>query len=131
STSTATPTPTSTSTPSPSPTPNGCTPNPNPPAGTPPSASIASPADGSQVTSPTSVRGSVNSATLQCWTLSYTRFGSSTSTTIGSGTTPVTNATLGTFDPTLLINGAYRINLTAIDTAGRSTVASVGVTAVQ
>jgi YD repeat-containing protein len=44
--------------------------------------------------------------------------GTDTFTTIGSGTTPVTNDVLATLDPTLLLNDLYRVRLTVFDTAG-------------
>ena len=38
-----------------------------------------------------------------------------TPTTIATGTTPVTNGTLGTLDTTLLANGSYTLTLTSKD----------------
>lgn len=42
---------------------------------------------------------------------------------IATGTTAVANGTLGTFDPTLLLNGPALIQLRAIDTAGQTSTA--------
>ena len=42
---------------------------------------------------------------------------------LATGTTEVTNGVLGTFDPTLLLNGIFLIQLRAIDTSGQTTIA--------
>jgi RHS repeat-associated protein len=53
--------------------------------------------------------------------------GDSTFTTFASGSSTVTKGPLGTFDPTLLLNGLYVIQLTATDVSGRSSTISVTV----
>lgn len=94
-----------------------------PPLPPPPSVAITSPADGAEITSLVNVTGTVSHGT---WKLEYSLGpdpvfpDSSTWTTIASGSAPVTNTTLGTFDPTLLLNGAYAIRLTATDASGRT-----------
>lgn len=96
----------------------------NPPLPPPPSVAITSPADGAEITSLVNVTGTVSHGS---WKLEYSLGpdpvfpNSSTWTTIASGNMPVTNATLGTFDPTLLLNGTYAIRLTATDQAGQIT----------
>lgn len=93
--------------------------------------SINSPVDGSTITNRTSFIGSVSEGST--WKLEYslnTDAGSpaQTWTTIASGSTPVTNALLGTFDPTLLVNGIYTIRLRAVNASGQisdSTVSAV------
>ncbi|HEY4425929.1 MAG TPA: fibro-slime domain-containing protein, partial [Pyrinomonadaceae bacterium] len=78
------------------------------PAAPPAVVSINSPADGSTITDRTSFIGSVSAGAV--WKLEYslnTDDGSpaQTWTTIASGSTTVTNDLLGTFDPTVLLNG--------------------------
>ncbi|HEY6909571.1 MAG TPA: Ig-like domain-containing protein [Myxococcales bacterium] len=95
--------------------------------GTPPTvAPLGGPPDGAQVSTPTPIVGSVSDG---FWTLAYAldpASPSATWTTFASGTGPQSNATLGTFDPTLLVNGAYGIRLTAYNAAGTSE-SSIGV----
>jgi fibro-slime domain-containing protein/RHS repeat-associated protein len=55
------------------------------------------------------------------YTLSVAPEGSSNFTTIKTGTTAVNGGVLGHFDPTLLANGFYTLQLTAMNTGGRST----------
>ncbi len=88
---------------------------------TPPTVSITSPTDGSPVTTLTNVIGSVASPALSSWTLEFHMQNESIFRPIATGTTAVTNATLGTFDPTLLLNGLALIQLRATDTAGQTT----------
>jgi len=91
----------------------------------PPSVSITSPTDGSQITTMTNVVGSVTSNDpAVSWTLQVRMESDAGFRTLKSGTGPVNNATLGTFDPTLLINGIALIQLTATDSAGQT--ATVG-----
>ncbi len=93
--------------------------------------SINSPADGSTITNRTNFIGSVSEGST--WKLEYslnTDAGSPAQvwTTIASGSTPVTNALLGTFDPTLLVNGIYTVRLRAVNAGGQvseSTVSAV------
>jgi RHS repeat-associated protein len=80
-----------------------------------PVVQIASPVDLAEVTTLTPVTGTVTGDLLRSWTLAYRAVGDTQWTSIGSGTGPVTSATLGTFDPTLLLNGPYQIQLTATD----------------
>src|SRR6185369_612000 len=93
--------------------------------------SINSPGDGSTITNRTNFIGSVSDGAT--WKLEYslnTDAGSpaQTWTTIASGSTSVTNALLGTFDPTLLVNGIYTVRLRAVNSGGQisdSTVSAV------
>ena len=89
-----------------------------PPVGPPPTVTIASPAHGAAVTQPTNVIGTVASEALQRWTLEYRAAGGGSWTSLGSGTEPVTGATLGSLDPTLLLNGLYELRLSATDMVG-------------
>ena len=45
-----------------------------------------------------------------------------TTTTIATGTAPITNGTLGTLDPTLLANGYYTLTLTDLNAGGLTAV---------
>lgn len=86
-----------------------------PPDNTPPMVAIASPAAGATLNTDVPVIGSVNDNFLRSWTLEYQVAGGSVWTPLATGTTPVNNATLGTFPATLLANNAYRLRLRASD----------------
>lgn len=92
----------------------------------PPSVSTTLP-EGTVITSPTPIIGSVNSGT---WALKYalaSADGTVTNpvfTTFASGTTAASNGTLGTLDPTVLLNGSYIILLTSTDQFGQTTQVS-------
>jgi RHS repeat-associated protein len=93
--------------------------------GVPPTTGELSPEDGTRVTAPVVITGTVSSPILQSYTLQHrlkTADNSGSWTTFATGTTSVTNGTLGTFDPTLLLNGLYETRLVATDTAGRSVI---------
>ncbi len=57
------------------------------------------------------------------WKLEYALFDEAAATqnfvTFATGSGPVSNATLATFDPTVLLNGTYQIRLTATDAVGQ------------
>ncbi|MCL4267259.1 MAG: hypothetical protein KJ069_29035 [Anaerolineae bacterium] len=93
-------------------------------AGPPPTVEITSPpqatADMATLTTFTNITGTVNSNLLQEWQLRYRPQGETAWTTLVTGTTPVTEGVLGQFDPTLLLNGMYEIELTAVDFAGQT-----------
>jgi RHS repeat-associated protein len=94
---------------------------------TPPTVSITSPADGSRITTLTNIVGTVSNG---LWRLEYSLNsddGSPTQvwTTFASGNGPVNNAVLGTFDPTLLLNGSYTVRLVAASAAGQTSVANL------
>jgi RHS repeat-associated protein len=98
-----------------------------PPVGPPPVVAILSPADGSALTEPASIVGTVASEALQRWTLEYRAAGDGTWLLLGEGAVPVTAAPLGALDPTLLLNGVYELRLTATDLAARTTRVSSSV----
>lgn len=98
-------------------------------AGAEPEVAITAPADLGVVTEPTEVRGTVRSDRLQSWTLSYRAHGESQATVFASGNTAVVDGRLGSFDPTLLLNGGYTIELTATDFNGQSSSESIDVSA--
>jgi RHS repeat-associated protein len=101
-----------------------------PPMPGPPRASLTAPEDGQVITAPTAIIGSISPANTTNGTISYTlayslntEDGASTQNwvTIGSGgaTLGINNGTLGTLDPTTLINGNYSLLLTATDNYGQ------------
>lgn len=72
------------------------------------------------VTTFTEVFGVINSNLLESWTLAYRPIEGEAWTTIATGNTPLYDELMGTFDPTLLINGLYELQLTAVDFQGQS-----------
>lgn len=92
-----------------------------------PEVAITAPADLGVVTAPTDVIGTVRSDRLQEWTLSYRAHGEADAVVFASGNTPVVNGRLATFDPTLLLNGGYTVELTAMDFNGQSSTVEVDV----
>src|SRR6185437_9258074 len=95
------------------------------PPPTPPSVSFTGFTDGQEITKPTPIAGSV---TTGSWKLEYSLLDGSGNptifTTFASGTAPVTNATLGTFDPTVLLNGQYIVRFSSTDNAGQTSTTS-------
>jgi len=84
-----------------------------------PTATIGSPGDQATVTAPTPVVGTAtDSVQLTSWTLAVAPVSGGPFTTINSGTQAVNSGPLGTFDPTMLANGAYTIRLTAMNAGG-------------
>jgi RHS repeat-associated protein len=98
------------------------------PAGSqPPSVSLSAPLDGTQLTAPTTVTGSVSSGT---WTLDCALkddFNPMNFITLATGTNAVSNGGLGTFDPTLLLNGTYVLRLTSTNAGGQFATTSITV----
>ncbi len=93
----------------------------------PPTAVISSPAEGSIITGRTNFVGSVGEGSV--WKLEYSlNEGTPSWTTFASGAAPVTNGLLGTFDPTILLNGIYTIRLVAENAAGQ--ISRVSLTAI-
>ena len=88
----------------------------------PPTATISFPAPGATITSATGFVGTVSEGST--WRIEYSLNEAGVApvwTTINSGNTPVNNALLGTFDPTLLLNGIYTVRLVATNAAGQTT----------
>ncbi|MEM7790880.1 MAG: RHS repeat-associated core domain-containing protein [Verrucomicrobiota bacterium] len=88
-----------------------------------PDATIESPAVDSVLTEPTAVIGTVTSEILDSWVLEYRLEGEldwiALSDT-GDQNSEFTAEELGTFDPTLLLNGIYELRLSATDLLGRT-----------
>lgn len=108
-----------------------------------PTTNITSPGNSQDVTAPIPVIGTVSDPqnALLSWSLSIAEDPTgdlpsddpATSPiappkTIATGTTPITNGTLGTLDPTVLANGSYVLTLTALNAGGLTSTSSVSVT---
>ena len=91
---------------------------------TPPTAAITSPADGGAVTGPTPIVGTASDANFLRYELAIALAGDETYTLIAEGTTAVTNGTLGTLDPTTLVNDLYTLRLTVFDRSENESVAT-------
>lgn len=91
-----------------------------------PTAIIFTPDDAASVTAPTNIIATATSPILQSYQLRY-RFKAPEDVqpnpwiTLKTGGSPVLSNTLAVFDPTLLLNGIYEMQLTVTDTKGRST----------
>ncbi len=94
-----------------------------------PVVDIAIPMDLAEVTAPTGIIGSIDSNSLDRWTLSSRPSGEQGTAfaEVASGNTPVSDVTLGSFDPTLLLNGMYDLKLEAVDFAGQSVEETISV----
>ncbi len=99
-----------------------------PPPSPPPTVSLALP-DGTEITQPTPILATISNGS---WRLEYALFDDTAAAqsfiTLAGGVGAVTNATLATLDPTLLLNGAYQLRLTATDTVGQLSTATSTVT---
>jgi RHS repeat-associated protein len=94
---------------------------PPPPDTQPPTLSLdPQPVDGQALTAPTPVIGTIDDANLAEWRLELAQVGSSDFVTVARGDQPVTQAVIGTLDPTLLLNGQYQVRLLATDLAGQT-----------
>ncbi len=81
---------------------------------------ILSPIDGDVVTEPTDIVGMAAGNSLDSYWLEYRHLGSDCAEwiTFSGGSSPVFKDSLGTLDPTLLVNGNYQIRLVARDING-------------
>src|SRR6185369_7497008 len=90
-----------------------------------PSVSFTGFTDGAEITKPTPIIGSVTSGS---WKLEYSLLDGAgnptTFTTFASGVGPLTNAALGTLDPTMLLNGQYLVKFSSTDNAGQTASAN-------
>jgi RHS repeat-associated protein len=92
-----------------------------------PVVEILEPSEADEITSPTEVRGTIDSATFTEWTMDYRLKSEEVWTTFATGDTVSSDTAIGSFDPTLLLNGMYEIRLTATDLFGQSASDSVNV----
>ena len=95
----------------------------------PPVVEITSPDDGSDLTEPTSITGSVSNGQ---WLLEYSlnsEDGNAAQlwTKFASGSGPVANGLLGTLDTTLMLNGVYGVRLRSTDDFGQTASTSIAV----
>ena len=97
-----------------------------------PDVEITSPESGATITDRTTISGSVSAGAT--WRLQYRLNGNDGAATgnpwrtLASGTGPLTNAPLATFDPTLLVNGTYKVRLGATGSDGQTSATSIAVT---
>lgn len=89
-----------------------------------PTVAFTSPSDQGVITAPTNIVGTASDANLLSYKLEVAPIDGGPFTTVATGTTSVTNNTLGLFDPTMLANGAYLLRLTARNTGGKSSTAT-------
>lgn len=99
--------------------------------GEPPVVEIFSPEETTteltSITFITDVIGTAYSDFLANWALAFRSQGESQWTPLASNTAPVINGILGQFDPTLLLNGLYELQLTATDYTGQVATTQVSV----
>jgi hypothetical protein len=93
-----------------------------------PTVTITAPSDLAVITDPTDVFGTVWSEILDSWSLAYRQIGESEWIEIAAAAFPVSDQPLGTFDPTLLLNGLYELRLEATDLQGRIVEETIAVT---
>jgi len=99
--------------------------------GPPPEVDITSPADADSISTFTDVVGTVRSDLLASWELAWRLEGETGPFTVfASGNTPVIEDALGVFDPTLLLNGLYELQLSATDFQGQSAAVVIEVVVV-
>ncbi len=95
--------------------------------GPPPVVAISAPSDLAVVTEPTEILGTVESDRLASWTLSYRAIGNGDPVTLATANAPVSGGTIGTLDPTLMLNGLYELKLTATDVQGQQVTEQIAV----
>jgi RHS repeat-associated protein len=93
-----------------------------------PDAIIASPQDGASVVGPVDVTGTASDDHFLRYELGYAADGDDAFTPIAEGSAPVVGGVLGRFDPTVLENGVYTLQLSVYDRGGNVAVARVSVT---
>ncbi|MBL0123942.1 MAG: PASTA domain-containing protein [Betaproteobacteria bacterium] len=89
---------------------------------TPPAAAITAPTDGAAITGPTTIVGTATDTNFLRYELAIALAGDETFSVIAEGTTAVNNGTLGTLDPTTMVNDLYTIRLTVFDRSENVTV---------
>jgi RHS repeat-associated protein len=85
---------------------------------TPPEVSIKGPAPNSEITEPTDFIGTITEENLVYYALEYSEKDRNHFIPFHKGHSEIINDTLGTFDPTMLVNGLYDIRLIAMDVNG-------------
>ncbi len=90
----------------------------------PPELVIHSPEDGTEITAPTDFVATITDDSLVSWQLAVKSVSNPGLTILGSGSDPIANQPIATFDPTMLTNGLYQVIFQAVDANGRSTAIS-------
>ena len=88
--------------------------------GPPPEVELLTPDDLTVITEPTEVLGAVRSPFLDHWTLRHRPVGETEWTDFATGNRTTEGGPLDDFDPTLLLNGLYELQLVAVDWAGQT-----------
>lgn len=83
-----------------------------------PQVTLTSPVEGTVITSATAIVGTVRDDNLLYYTLSVAPLHSDRFAEFFRGTSVVIDGVLGTFDPSFLANGTYRLRLLAVDAGG-------------
>ncbi len=91
-----------------------------------PSIAFTSPQDLAVITAPTEIQGTVASDLLDNWQLRYRGVGENDWIDLANGNYPV-QGKLGDFDPTLLLNGMYELELVATDLQGQQVTDSIAI----
>ena len=102
----------------------------------PPFVEIDQPLDSAIITAPTNIIGTASSPILQSYQVRYRLAPPATNddiptasstgwTTLAGGSASVVNDTLAVFDPTLLLNGIYQVQVVAVDSIGRTAYSEV------
>jgi choice-of-anchor A domain-containing protein len=84
-----------------------------------PFVSLSTPDYEAEITAPTMIIGTVQDDDLDTWVLAWAEAGTQNWTILAEGSEVIDEADIAMFDPTLLINGQYRIALQAWDSQGR------------
>lgn len=92
-----------------------------------PTAILTAPGDGSAVSGLTQITGTATDANFLRYELAVAPAAGEAFNVIGGGTAAVVGGLLGTFDPTLLLNGLYTLRLTVWDRNGNTASADVAV----
>jgi len=90
----------------------------------PPELVIHSPEDGTEITALTDFIATIADDSLVSWQLAVKSVSNPGLTILGSGSDPIANQPIATFDPTMLTNGLYQVIFQAVDANGRSTAIS-------
>lgn len=85
------------------------------------------PLDLDVITAPTDVVATIEGEDVASWTLSYQNAAEGPAYVLASGSGPLTQETLATFDPTLLLNGLYHLVLKATGTTGETKTEKISV----
>ena len=83
-----------------------------------PIARIEGPGNGVQITTPTNITGTARDTNLLRWELAYQYAGEDAFVTFAEGDFSRSSSPLGTFDPSVLENGQYRLRLRVFDRGG-------------